>query len=136
MLIEEAKRNIDLLKSKLHKTRSNKTKVFLMSDILNLEHFINISDPTYSSNVFTGDMIYSSYRNKLIKERVNVLKEVLKTNDENAMIANHLLSEYEEAKFIPFIFDRMKTFDKKRSYEYFREFIGYMGPLAIKNTMN
>ena len=132
MNTDSAKRWIDLLKIKLHKTRSNKSKVFYMADILSLEHFVRINEPEYSSMIFGGDFVYLKYRDKVLKERHNTFKHIIDSNKENEMIANHLLSEYEEAKFIPFLFDRMEMVDKKRSYELLKDFMGYMGPLAYK----
>ena len=133
MDIQAAKKHIDILKSKLHKTRSNKRKIFLMSDIMSLEHFVQIYEPEYSSNIhYNSDFIYNSYKNKMLKERTGNCEEILEANKENNMLASHMLNEFEKANFIPFLFYKLKIIDKKRSYELLRDFMGYMGPLAIK----
>ena len=59
MEITEAKKTVDYLKSILYKTRSNKRKIHIMSDIMSLEHYIHITDPNYSSKVFYGNIQFS-----------------------------------------------------------------------------
>ena len=44
----------------------------------------------------------------------------------------NLLRPYEEANFLPFQGDDLTLRNPERGYEFLRDFMGYMGPLAYK----
>lgn len=132
MTIEEAEKLINVLKGKLRRIRSEKLRSFYMADILTLENYIHTYKPSYSCGISVKDFDYIKYRNRLLKEKEKRVNEILAGNELNGMIASHVISEYEEAKFEIFIADDPLEQNEKQLREAFRDFMGSLGTATYK----